>query len=194
MSCAIAASFEIGARTSNTLRLLGWQQLLDSPQMPSETKALEKPEVISFERAGRLESVVSDWRPFVIERNLATRTYVFVFGFEADCGTEPIVSADGERSAIRNKLIGYLEALQQDVPRRHFGATTFLIPFITTTEARMRSMMAALEGLRPGPLGKRFLFKNVPAFTSFEKPAPADGHMLLEPWARTGFGPFSFVD
>ena len=96
---------------------------------------------------------------------------------EADCGTEPIDTADSERSAIRNKFAAYLTALEQDMPRRHFGATTFMVPFITTTEPRMRSMLALLEGLRAGPLARRFLFKHIPSFTSFEKPAPATGHI-----------------
>ncbi len=56
-----------------------------------------------------------------------------------------------------------------------------MVPFITTTETRMGSMIALLERLRPGPLAKRFLFKHIPSFTSFEKAAPATGHMLIEP-------------
>jgi hypothetical protein len=110
MSCTIAASFKIGANTSNNPKLINWQRLLQSPQMPDATRALENPQTIRLERGGRLESLVSDWRPFVIERNLAVRTYVFVF--EADCGTEPIDSADTERSSIRNKFVAYLEALR----------------------------------------------------------------------------------
>src|SRR5216684_5423780 len=179
MACTIAASFEIGAHTSNTLRLMGWQELLASPQMPAGTKALENPQTINFERAGRREVLVSDWRPFVIEQNVAVKSYAFVYGFEADCGTEPIDSQDSERSAIRNKFVAYLEVLQQDMPARHFGAKTFLIPFVTTSEIRMRSMMSVLGRLNPGPLSKRFLFKHVPAFTSFEKPSPPNGRMLL---------------
>jgi hypothetical protein len=53
-------------------------------------------------------------------------------------------------------------------------------------------MMEVLASLQPGYHGKRFLFKHVPAFTSFEKSPLADGRMLLEPWARSGFDPFSF--
>src|SRR5215471_12995511 len=77
----------------------------------------------------------------------------FVFGFEADCGTEPLETADPERSSIRNKFVTYLSALDQDVPRQQFGATTFLIPFVTTTRARMHSMMALLHRLEPGAFG-----------------------------------------
>jgi hypothetical protein len=193
MACMIAASFEIGAKTSNCLRIIAWQELIDSPQMPVATKQLASPQVISYERDGRIESLASDWRPFVVERNLGSKSFAFVFGFEADCGTEPIDTVDAERTSIRNKFVAYLQALEQDVPRRHFGATTFLIPIITTTRTRMISMIELLERLRPGALGKRFLFKHVPSFTSFEKPPAATGHILLEPWERAGFEPFSFA-
>ena len=74
------------------------------------------------------------------------------------------------------------------------SATTFLIPFVTTTRVRMQSMMELLQMLGPGALSKRFLFKHIPSFTSFEKPSPATGHMILEPWQRAGFAPFSFAE
>jgi hypothetical protein len=194
MACTIAASFEIGTKTNPNIRIIGWHQLVASPQMPATTKQLPAPQAMPFTRDGRQEIVESDWRPFVIERNFESKSYIFVFGFEADCGTEPIDTADSDRSAIRNKFTAYLSALEQDAPRRHFGATTFMIPFITTTEARMNSMMALLERLRPSPLAKRFLFKHIPSFTAFEKPAPATGHMLSEPWHRAGFAPFRFTE
>jgi hypothetical protein len=194
MTCTIAASFEIGARSSNAIRIISWHELIDSPQMPSATKQLANPQFLSIERDGRAESLASDWRPFVIERNFHSRSFAFVFGFEADCGTEPIDSGDDQRTSIRNKFVAYLNALDQDVPRRHFGAATFLIPFVTTTKPRMLSMIDLLERLRPGAYGKRFLFKHIPSFTSFEKPAPATGHILFEPWQRAGFEPFSFAE
>ena len=191
--CTIAASFEIGAKASPNVRIIGWDELIQSPQMPPATKQIANPRAISFARDGKQVEIASDWSPFVIERGLEAKSYSFVFGFEADCGTEPIDSADPERSAIRNKFTAYLAALEQDVPRRHFGATTFLVPFITTTEARMRSMIALLEWLKAGPFTKCFLFKHIPSFTSFEKPAPATGHMLTDPWHRAGFDPFRFT-
>ena len=194
MACIIAASFEIGTKTSPGIRIIGWDELIDSSQMPAATKQLTNPQVLLFSGDGKQEEIASDWRPFVIERNFQSKSYFFVFGFEADCGTEPIDTADSERSAIRNKFIAYLTALEHDVPRQRYGATTFMIPFITTTQARMRSMIALLERLRPGPLAKRFLFKHTPSFTSFDKPAPATGHMLTEPWHRAGFDPFRFAE
>jgi hypothetical protein len=192
MASTVAASFQIGAAADPRIRIIGWHELLDSPQMPAATKQLPHPQIIPISRDGRIEGIAADWRPFVIERSLLSKTYVFVAGFEADCGTEPIDTSDMERSAIRNKFAAYLSCLEQDVPRRHFGASTFMVPFVTTSAARMRSMIALLGRLQPGPYAKRFLFKHVPAFGAFEKPAPATGHMLTEPWQRAGFDPFCF--
>lgn len=194
MACTIAASFEIGAKASPNIRIIGWRELIDSPQMPAATKQLSNPQVLFYSGDGKQEEIASDWRPFVIERNFEPKSYFFIFGFEADCGTEPIETANSERTAICNKLTAYLTALEHDVPRHRFGATTFMVPFITTTEARMRSMIALLERLRAGPFAKRFLFKHIPSFTSFQKPAPATGHMLTEPWHRAGFEPFRFTE
>ena len=193
-ACLIAASFEIAAHSDPRIRIISWRELADSSQMPEATKRLESPQAIPFARDGRVETVVSDWSPFVIERNLVSRSFVFVGGIEADCGTEPLESADADRAAIRNKFAAYLTCLEQDVPRRHFGATTFVIPFVTTSEARMRSMIDLLDRLRPGAFARRFLFKHVPSFTSSEPPKPASGHMLTEPWARSGHEPFSFFE
>jgi hypothetical protein len=193
MACTIAASFEIGAKSSKNIRIIGWHELIESSQMPAATKLLANPQVLLFSGDGKQTEIASDWRPFVIERDLQFKSYVFVFGFEADCGTEPIDSTDIDRSAIRNKLVAYLTALEHDVPQRHFGATTFMVPFITTTESRMRSMITLLARLKPGPFARRFLFKHVPSFASFERPSPPTGHMLTEPWHRAGFEPFLFI-
>jgi hypothetical protein len=194
MACTIAASFEIGEKTNQGIRIIGWHELIDSPQMPAATKQLTNPQSLLFSGDGKQIEIASDWRPFVIERNFQSKSFIFVFGFEADCGTEPVDTADPERSAIRNKFTAYLTALEHDVPRLRYGATTFMVPFVTTTEARMRSMIELLERLRPGPFAKRFLFKHIPSFSSFNKPSPATGHMLTEPWQRAGFDPFRLTE
>lgn len=193
-ACSVAASFEIATRFDPRIRILSWRDLVESPQMPEATKRLESPQAIPFARDGRAETVVSDWPPFAIERNFASRSFVFVGGIEADCGTEPLESADADRAAIRNKFDAYLACLEQNVPRLHFGAATFMIPFVTTSEARMRSMIDLLDRLRPGAFARRFLFKHVPSFTSVEPPKAATGHMLAEPWQRAAYEPFSFIE
>jgi hypothetical protein len=79
---------------------------------------------------------------------------------------------------------------REGIHRSHFGFPNFFIPFITTSEPRMRSMMQLVERLTDGRGSKILLFKTFPSFTSAER-APANGHMLTAPWKRVGFPPLS---
>ena len=67
-----------------------------------------------------------------------TRSYLFFPGIEADCGTEPIDASDFDRSSIAKKFAAYIAIAEQRMHRSHFGFPNFFVPFITTTEARLR--------------------------------------------------------
>ena len=86
---------------------------------------------------------------------------------------------------------GYLAVAEQGLHRSHFGFPNFFVPFITTSSARMRSMMELLDRLTDGHGSKFLLFKTFPSFTAAERPPAPSGHMLTEPWQRVGFPPFS---
>ena len=161
MACQIAASLELGARATTAVTF---------------TQQAQVPISFPFVRKGNRESIVPDWPPFMLGNR-------FFLGFEADCGTEPINASDYERSSIQKKFIAYLNVLEQQTYRTICRANHVYIPFVTTTRVRMESMLALLEHLEPGPHAKYFLFKHIPSFTSFDKPKPPDGHMLVEPWA-----------
>lgn len=77
----------------------------------------------------------------------------------------------------------------QGLHRSHFGFPNFFIPFVTTSAARMRSMMELLDRLTDGSGSKILLFKTFPSFTAAERPPAPTGHMLTEPWQRVGFPP-----
>jgi hypothetical protein len=151
-------------------------------RFPEATRKLSNPTSIPFGD----EFVTPDWEPFVFALNNGSGPKVFLPGFEADCGTEPIDAEDAERSSIRAKFRAYLTVLDCGIHRKHFGVNTCMVALITTNETRMRSMMALLERMEPGQLAKHFIFKHMPAFTSYQQSAPATGHMLTEPWHRTG--------
>ena len=77
--------------------------------------------------------------------------------------------------------------------RSHYGFPNFYLPFITTNTARLASVMNLLERMTKGAGSKFMLFKTLPLFTSFEKPAPPSGRMLTEDWQRVGYPPFNFL-
>jgi len=196
MIAQVTASIELGVRESGNVRLITWEEILGSERMPTATRQsanpMSVPVTYSFRGATHSVAVTADARPFGLERTIdGKRSYLFFPGIEADCGTEPIDAGDPERSSIAKKLCAYLAIAEQDLHRSHFGFPNFFIPFITTGAARAESMMALLERLTERGGSKLFLFKTCPAFTSPERPPPASGHMLTEPWQRVGFPPMA---
>jgi len=193
MVCRITASFELGTRENTNVRLITWQEIMASDKIPLATKNLANPASIhvSFEIGGKrcTKAVIADAQPFGLKRTNPDGTgAVFFFpGIEADCGTEPIESSDYLRSAICNKFSAYRAIAAQELYKSHFGFPNCFVPFITSSTVRMQSMMQMLEKLTDGKGSKMFLFKSFPTLSSFEKQAPASGHLLTEPWQRVGF-------
>ena len=71
-------------------------------------------------------------------------------GIEADCGTEPLDASDADRSSIAKKLAAYTAIAEQGIYRSHFGFPNFFVPVITSTNARMSSIMRLLEKMSGG--------------------------------------------
>lgn len=194
MVAQITASIELGARENPSIRLIGWPEILTSPHTPEALRESQTPASIRVSYPLRGDTytsdITADARPFGLERTIGgQRSYLFFPGIEADCGTEPISASDGDRSSIVKKFAAYTAVAEQGLYRSHFGFPNFLVPFITNTAARMRSMMALLDRLTTGRGSKMFLFKTFPSFASAERPLPASGHMLTVPWERVGFPP-----
>ena len=194
MVCRIVASFELGARRFTSVRLVTWPEIMASENTPLATRNSSSPASIPVSFAFRGEqcslNVSADARPFGLERTDpdASKAYFFFPGIEADCGTEPVeTSSDLDRSSLLKKFVAYRAVAEQGLYKSHFGFPNFLVPIITTSAARMRSMMALLEKITGGRGSKMFLFKTFPSFTSVERPPLPPGHMLLTPWQRAGF-------
>ncbi len=198
MVAQIMASIELGMRENPHIRLISWSEILANDSTPKTTRDLPEPATIpvTFSLHGeRLsKSLTADARPFGLERVIdGERSYLFFPGIEADCGTEPLDTTDLERSSIVKKFAAYTAVAEQSIYRSHFGFPNFFVPIVAATDTRMRSMMRLLEKFTGGRGSKMFLFKTFPTFTSPEKPPDATGHMLTEPWHRTGFSSFCFT-
>jgi len=195
MAAQITASLELGTREQTHVALITWPQILRSPSTPLETRNSNTPASIPvvFDLRGERVSihVTADAQPFGLQRTIGTQSsYVFFPGIEADCGTEPVETSDIDRSSIYKKFGAYRAIAEQGLYRSHFGFPNFFVPIITTTAARMQSMIRLLEKVTDGCGSKMFLFKTFPMLTSWEKPPKPSGHMLTEPWHRAGFPPF----
>jgi hypothetical protein len=194
MVCRIMASIELGARADPSLRLISWQDILASDRTPQATRTALRPERIPVAYEIRHEQcrteICADACPFGIERSASgKRSFLFFPGIEADCATEPLDASDVERSSIYKKFAAYRAIVSQGIYRSHFGFPNFFVPFITTSDTRMQSMMKLVNRITDGKGSNIFLFKTFPAFTSYEKPPAPTGHMLTEPWHRVGHPP-----
>ncbi|MDR3570642.1 MAG: replication-relaxation family protein [Candidatus Pacebacteria bacterium] len=198
MVAQIMASIELGSRKECNVRFITWPEILAHQGTPAATRDSATPATIrvSYELRGerRSDEITADARPFGIERTTdGKRSYLFFPGIEADCGTEPIDASNTDRSSVAKKLAAYLTIARDGIHRSHFGFPNFFVPFITTSEARMRSMMHVVERLTEGRGSKTLLFKTFPSFTSPQRPTP-NGHMLIEPWHRVGAEPLCLTD
>jgi hypothetical protein len=196
MIAQITASIELGARASPTARLIDWQEIIANEKTPAALRSGPMPTAVtvsySFRGQNRTEQIIADGKPFGIERTVdGARSYLFFPGIEADCATEPIDTRDAERSSIARKLSAYLAVVEQGLHRSHFGFPNFFVPFITTTTARMRSIIGLLEHMTGGQGSKIFLFKTFPAFCSPDPSGAPSGRMLTEEWQRAGFPPLT---
>jgi hypothetical protein len=193
MVCQILASLDLGARERD-VRLITWNEILASESLPELTRSSPKPFSIPVRFDGATMSIAADGQPFgIARRDNHGSAYFFCPGIEADCATEPIDTADFERSSIFKKFTLYLAIVEQGLHRAHFGFPNFYVPFVTTNAVRLASMMRLLERITRGAGSKFILFKTFPTFTSFEKPPQPSGSMLAVDWQRVGYPPFNFL-
>jgi hypothetical protein len=180
------ASIEAGIAAAPNARLISWADILQSESMPAFAKRGEHPNgipaIYCIEGEIFNKTVFADSRPFGIE--LAKddrRKFRFFPGIEADTGTEPITTANFKRSSIFSKFMAYLTIESEETYRKHFGFPIFFVPFLTSDETRMRSMMAELERVTRGQGSKTIIFKVARADGS-------PGYLFTEPWQRVGYG------
>ena len=198
MVAQITASIELGTKENTHVRLIPWSEILASGNTPEATRESPSPASIpvAFSLRGEQHTLnlTADAQPFGLRRVIdGSSSYLFFPGIEADCGTEPLDASDADRSSIAKKFAAYTAIAEQGVYRSHFGFPNFFVPFITSSGVRMRSMMRLLEKTTDGHGSKMFLFKTFPAFTSFNTPPKAGGHMLSEPWHRVGHAPLLLI-
>jgi hypothetical protein len=195
MTTQIIASIALGVQASGSVKLISWNDILAHPATPIAVRESPTPTAIrvsySHGGRGRCDEITADAEPFGLQRIIDGKpSYLFFPGIEADCGSEPLATGDADRSSIARKFAMYLAIAEQGLHRSYFGFPNFFVPFITTSAARLASMVGLVNQLTMGRGSKNFLFKTFPSFTSAERPPPATGHMLTEPWQRVGFPPF----
>jgi hypothetical protein len=95
----------------------------------------------------------------------------------------PVNRCDTRQTSYAAKLRVYRQAFLGQTYKSHWGISRLLVLTVTTSEARMRSMMHALEDM--DDVSGAFLFKVVCPDNMLE----ACAALLAEPWERVGHGP-----
>ena len=201
----VAASFAIGALEQPDIAFHDHEVILNSRFCPSSTRDLKTPfkipvsfvyhyQVGEEERHTKLDTFVKhDWRPFGFTNRMSRRSQFFFPGIEFDRHTESLGSSDYNASTIQRHIQSARALASEDGYASHYGIPNAFIPWVTISEARMHSIMREVEKATGGRGSKRFLFKTIPDFSSFESFPPADGAMLTTPWKRVGYPDFDIL-
>lgn len=196
MTDQIMASFEIGAAEDPSVEIIPWSEIIATEKTPQKTRDATAPSVmpITFRFNGKNHDrkVSADAHPFGLRRKIdGKQSYIFLSGPETDCATEPIETENftNERTSIQGKLMAYLAIIEQRTFASQFGFPNFFVPFYTTTNRRMESMMRMLSKLTGGKGSKNILFATHPSIYAVERAVPS-GKSLTQSYKRVGYPDF----
>lgn len=182
LTCLVIASLEIG---SKDYRFIHWPELLQMQKMPESTK--NHPTPFHLPLIGmKQKNQVPDGAPFCI----AGDKLLCFPGIETDMSTEVLNGT--RRVTIKKKLEGYINIAYHKTYQSHFGMPNMVVPFVTTSETRMKNMMNLLDQITDGKGCSYIMFKHAPHLRSIgHSPEPAN--LLSEQWLRVGHEPFDMT-
>ena len=179
----VQASIMLGLKRAPHLQLIPWLDLAATGKVPVATLESTDPHAIPL-RSGKL---IPDGKPFAIKHGTQWR---FVLGKEIDRGTEPLATGHARRS-IKQKFETYAECFSNKLYTSHYGFPNSLVLFVTTSPARVASMMALCESVI-GPCSYLLFAHTTDWATSPRFPLP-NGDML-GPYERVGHPPLHLGD
>lgn len=133
----VLASIALAVSRNPSLTFVPWLDLASTGKIPAATLDGTEPHAIPLQSG----KIVPDGKPFTIR---AGNHWRIVLGMEIDRGTEPLTSPQSRRSIAR-KLEGYAECFSRQLYASHYGFPNSVVLFVTTSAARMHSMMALTE-------------------------------------------------
>jgi protein involved in plasmid replication-relaxation len=154
----VMVAFEVACRDRKGVALIQPQEVLGAA--PPETRRLRLPfrwqvDVREGEKLHRLG--VEPDRVFGLRFAEAPEDrQVAYFFLEADRGTMPVARRGLGQTSFRRKLLSYRETWRQGLHKAHLGIPNFRVLTVTTSEERVRHLVAACRSLGGGP--RLFLF------------------------------------
>ena len=181
MASSVTASIELASRRRNDLTFIPQTAILERAQ----TK-LSAP--VTYLDPASQRSVTKSLIPdalFGLEYHTSKgRRYRF-FAVEADRATEPIKTGNPNRKSFMRTLAQYEAFIAGGKYREHLKLTApLLVLFVTTSEARIRSLVKLTRKLSPH-VAPALLSQNWQAFSSPPSIPSLNCALLFEPWVRT---------
>jgi hypothetical protein len=102
------------------------------------------------------------------------------FAIEADTGSESI------EGVIKPKIRAYREIIASGMIDDHYGVDNLRVLFVTTSEKRMRNMIAAVASIAREGRSRIFGFACRSDLGGLAGASAPDGRMFIEPWLRAG--------
>lgn len=178
----VTASLALTVSRTSGLTFLPWLDLAATGKIPAPTLDGPEPHAIPLQ-SGKL---IPDGKPIAIRA--ATR-WRFVLGLEIDRGTEPLTSPQARRS-IAKKLESYAECFASKLYTSHYGFPNAVVLFVTTSPARMQSMLALTERVI-GPCSYLLFARTTDWAIAPSFPPPGDILGLLQ---RVGHPPLDLTN
>ena len=143
----VMVAIELACRKVGVIRLLTETELIGQDDRPLRWKV---------NLHGRKLGVVPD-RVFALEfRGEHDKYDRAIFFLEADRGTMPVIRKNLSQTSFYRKLLAYEATWTQNLHRTRFGFNRFRVLTITTSAARVKSLIEACSQLRRGH--RLFLF------------------------------------
>jgi hypothetical protein len=118
------------------------------------------------------------------------RTF-YLFGFEADRGTEPLTGYG--RETLEAKVANYTRYLEDKEYRRRYGLTNIAVPIVTMSAERAQHIIDIIIRPTAGKEADHFIVKSLPNFIRTHPFPPPTAHMVTEDWMTTQ-GPLNIME
>lgn len=173
MASQIALDIEIGAREAKHARFRSHIEIVRDA--PERTQRLPKPL--------RVDVPPIYGAPRWIEPDAIFAVGDRLFAIEADTGSESI------EAVVKPKIRAYREIVATRTIDDHLGFDNLRVLFVTTSEKRMRNIMAAVASIARNGRSTMFAFAYRPDLGQFFGATGPDGQMFSLAWERVGFDP-----
>jgi len=135
----IVAPMQLGARDCQIIRLVHRHRFLRSDQIVTLVGGSQQ------QILRRLQLLFHHGYPDAAGQS--QRVYFFL---EADRGTMPVKRQTLSQTSFNRKLLAYEATWTQDIHRRHLGINRFRVLTVTTSAARVKSLVEACSELARG--------------------------------------------